>query len=249
MFDTSIVRAHAIAAPRRWGLLSVSFAVHSLVGVGAVALTLTSTALPHGAPNQMAMYRPASVPVVPPPLGRPDAPRRAQPAASQARPQTAAPAELTAPRQIPNETPLVPGPGEGTLREAGPGTAGDPVGVPDGEVGGIGTPGPAVAHVTPATDTPLWPKGEVRAARALSRVEPRYPASMVGVRLQNATVVIRCIVDKHGQIRDAEIVRGTFPPFNDAALAALRQWRFAPGSLRGNAVDTWFELTVSFQMR
>lgn len=45
MFDTSLVRAHAVAAPRRITLLA-SLLIHSVAVVGAVALTLASTQLP-----------------------------------------------------------------------------------------------------------------------------------------------------------------------------------------------------------
>ena len=45
--------------------------------------------------------------------------------------------------------------------------------------------------------------------------------------------------DKQGQIRDPEILRSTFPPFNDSVIDALRQWKFAAG--------TWMNIAPSMK--
>jgi outer membrane biosynthesis protein TonB len=45
------------------------------------------------------------------------------------------------------------------------------------------------------------------------------------------------------------VIRSSFAIFDEPALTALRQWKFAPGVLHGHAVETWFELTVAFQPR
>jgi protein TonB len=82
----------------------------------------------------------------------------------------------------------------------------------------------------------------------LRRVEPLYPRAALTSRL-SGVVVLGCIVDKEGRIRDAHVVRSTMAIFDQPALDALQQWRFTPGVFRGQPVDTWFELTVAFQPR
>jgi hypothetical protein len=37
--------------------------------------------------------------------------------------------------------------------------------------------------------------------------------------------------------------------FNQPVIDALRQWTFAPGTLHGSPVDTYFELTITFTPR
>lgn len=253
MFDTAVVRAHSTAAPRPWAPLTLSLVFHTLAVAAVLFFTVTATSLPADPPDQFQQYQPEVLPAVPPPLGRPDAPRAAQPAAATPARQVVPPGQVTAPPIVPDQVPAQQsGAGDVTGGATGASTATeDGRGTPDGVAGGVGEP---TADLRPAIaqsheNVPLWPRGEVRPARVLSRVEPRYPDAFTAVRLREVTVVIRCVVDRHGQVRDAEVVRGAFAPFNDAALEALRQWRFAPGSLRGQAVDTWFELTVSFQMR
>jgi TonB family protein len=92
------------------------------------------------------------------------------------------------------------------------------------------------------------PSGGVTRARVLTRVEPRFPPALIKAT-RSATVVVLCIIDKDGRIREPKIVMSSFAPFNQSVLDALRQWTFEPGSYRGQPVDTYFELKVTFQVR
>lgn len=259
MFETSVVQAQAVAVKGRVSLLTVSLALHSAVLIGAVAVSIATVEFPTGAPDQFAMFQQVMPVSVPPPLGNPNGGAKPEP---KPEPKPAAappqqPAEVTAPQTVPNDVPqLDPNPGAATVSAdpgagTGTGTEPGPVGVPWGVENGVGSldtpPGPT------ATQQPAEPEvyrvtGEVKGPRVLRRVEPVYPEIMRRAGLA-ATVRIRCIVDKNGAVRQSEIVTSSYPPFNDAVLAALRQWRFAPGSLHGTAVDTEFELTVQFKTR
>jgi TonB family protein len=244
MFDTSIVRT--AAAPRRYGLFTASIILHSAVIAAAITASIASTQFPSQAPDQIAMFRPILIPVIPPPLGRPDAPRREPQVNPQpAKPQVAGPQAITAPPDVPNTIPSVGPPPTGGpgIATSQPGTGETGFGRPDGVPGGVGEVD-TKPHAVPYT-----PGGEVRPARVLRRVEPRYPSAMIAARLKDVTVTVHCTIDKDGRIRDAQVARSSFGPFNDSVLEAVRQWTFAPGTLRGEPVDTYFELTVRFQMR
>ena len=65
----------------------------------------------------------------------------------------------------------------------------------------------------------------------------------------NGWVIVECIIDKTGHIRDARVIKSSFTPFEQPALDAVQQWVFSPGTLRGQPVDTIFDLTVAFQVR
>jgi protein TonB len=116
-----------------------------------------------------------------------------------------------------------------------------------------GTPGGTGDSLEPGlpadNGVPLHPGGEIREAKVLQRVEPVYPRAFLNARLQNVVVTVRCVIDRNGRPRDAEILRSSYPPFNTAVLDALEKWTFTPGTRRGQPVDTWFELTVRFNMR
>jgi protein TonB len=116
-----------------------------------------------------------------------------------------------------------------------------------GDLNSVGGDQEAVG-TTAVPDTVFRPGADVKPAVVLYRVEPVYPRATLVARM-GGTVVLKCIIDKNGNIRDAEVVTSSFAAFNGPALDALQHWRFAPGSLHGKAVDTWFELTIRFQPR
>ena len=248
MFDTSVVRAGAVAAPRRITLLTASVAIHTAAILAAVTMSLASTDLPTEAPRQLEMFRTFELPPgPPPPKGNPEAKREATP---QQKPQvlTPKPDEVTPPTEIPVETPQLEAP---TVSTEGPstdqGTGEGTFGTPDGVDGSVGVPGGGGGTGAPA-DITYHPGEGVTSARVLSRVEPRFPRALIhGVRA--ATVVVTCVIDKDGNIRDPKIVVSSFPPFNQSVLDALHQWKFAPGSYRGVPVDTYFELKVRFEVK
>ncbi|HSP17512.1 MAG TPA: TonB family protein [Thermoanaerobaculia bacterium] len=249
MFDTSIVRAHATAAPRRATLL-ISILIHSIAVVAAVGLTVSSTQLPPEPPRQMELYRPVEPPAPPPgpPPGR--LPAQQPPVQRPVIP----PEQVTAPAEIPDQTPVAVQPetlavGTGDQSNAGP--VGDSAGTPNGVPGGVpGGTGEVPGGTGTGTQTGPYAPGTlgVTSARVLKRVEPRFPAALVGA-VRQATVIVLCVIGHDGRIRDPEIVRSSFPPFNESVLEALRQWEFEPGKLHGQPVDTYFELTVRFEVR
>jgi TonB family protein len=49
-------------------------------------------------------------------------------------------------------------------------------------------------------------------------------------------------------VRDARVLRSTSTLFDQSAIDAVQQWQFTPGSLHGKAVDTIFDLTVTFRV-
>jgi protein TonB len=65
----------------------------------------------------------------------------------------------------------------------------------------------------------------------------------------SGTVRLHCVIDRNGRPREAEVVSSTFNVFDQPALDALQRWTFAPGTLRGQPVDTYFELTIRFTLR
>ena len=257
MFDTSLVRPRAVAAPRRVALLSASIAIHSAVAFAIVVTTVASVEFPEGAPRQMDVFRPVAGVSLPPPLGDGIPPKKAAAPENVPPPvrKEPAPQEVTAPAEVPDETVPLEAPGTAPSDpssiaagggEEGPGgTGGSPLGQP----GGVGDDPTGDPFGTGGGSTIHIPGGEVRSARVVRRVEPRYPQSMITARIRSAVVTVRCIVHRNGRVRDPEIITSSFPPFNSAVLDAVRQWTFAPGTLRGEPVETWFELTVRFEVR
>lgn len=247
MFETSVVHAEVVAE-KRVGLLSVSFAFHVLVVTAIIANGIRTIEFPKYAPKEYAIptfFKPVSFP---PALGTPNGGHKqvAPPAPVK---QTVPVANL-APNTVPDHVePATPATTTGdTTTTGGPATGSDQQqGVPWGDPHGVGE-GPPTANVVPVTpDVPVRVIGDVKAPVVIHRVTPGYPRTAMTIHL-NGSVIVECIIDKTGHVRDAQVVRSSSPLFNQAAIDAVLQWQFTPGSLHGTAVDTIFDLTVTFQV-
>lgn len=261
MFETSVVNAQAKPAPRRLGLFTISLIAHTAVILGVAAVSIASVDFPTAAPDEVA-NAPLFMPLtIPPPLGNPNggAPPRPAVTPPQRQETPAPPTQITAPpTEIPDDVPVAEAPtnGDANTNATGPadgsgtGTVPGPIGVPWGVEGGVGDINtPPVVDVLPAIEDKVYvPGGEVKAPVLIRKIEPPYPEVMRRTRM-NATVVVKCVIDKNGNVRDPEIVVASMPPFNDAVMNAVRQWKYQPGSYRGQAVDTYLNLTVTFGVR
>jgi TonB family protein len=84
------------------------------------------------------------------------------------------------------------------------------------------------------------------AARALLThiVDPAYPPEARSQKL-HGPVVLQAVVGRDGSVQDLKIVRGYFV-LGKAAIAAVKQWRFAPYTLDGHPASTQTVITVNF---
>jgi protein TonB len=99
----------------------------------------------------------------------------------------------------------------------------------------------------PSAKGPFWPGGEVTGPQVLERVRPVYPTAARNVRLEGA-VKLRAVILRDGAIGEIEVLEGLGLGCTQAAIQALRRWRFRPGERNGIPVDAYFELTVDFTM-
>ncbi len=253
MFETSVVQARALQPRGRFSLLTISLIAHSAVIVGAIAVSVATIDFPSVAPKEFATA-PVFLPVqIPPPLGDPNGGRRATPAQESARekPPAPQPNQLTAPVDVPETITPIEGPPAGAASEAtgeGEGTVDGPVGVPWGTDGGVGDLD-APPAITPAVEEKVYQAGgEVKAPVKIHHVDPLYPPVLLRTKLPGKAVV-RCIIDKNGRVRDAQLVYASLPPFGESVMKAVQQWRFTPASLRGQAVECYLDLNVDFGVR
>jgi protein TonB len=89
--------------------------------------------------------------------------------------------------------------------------------------------------------------GHVRAPRKLRHVDPEYPPLARAARVEGR-VVVECVIDTDGRVAQARVVTGR-PLLDDAALQAVRQWRYRPTLLDGVAVAVQMTVTVEFHLR
>ncbi len=93
---------------------------------------------------------------------------------------------------------------------------------------------------------PVRPGGQVKAPTRVRYAAPVYPAIAIGARI-SGTVVIEAVIGTDGSVRDARIVR-SIPLLDDAALTAVRQWRYTPTTLNGIPVPVVMTVRVRFEI-
>ena len=76
---------------------------------------------------------------------------------------------------------------------------------------------------------------------------PVFPPAAWGARF-TGSVLIEMTVQKDGTVGDVTVVECTRPKvgFEDAAVAAVKQWRFEPGLESGEPVDVKTRLRLNF---
>jgi TonB family protein len=122
------------------------------------------------------------------------------------------------------------GTGQGTGNGEGQGS-----GIGDGSGGGIG-------------GGPFRPGAGIEPPRILREVKPTYTeeARRRGVQ---GDVLLEIVVQRDGSVGGVTVLQGLGAGLNERAVAAIRQWRFAPAQRRGVPVDVIVEVAVEFTLR
>jgi RNA polymerase sigma factor (sigma-70 family) len=81
--------------------------------------------------------------------------------------------------------------------------------------------------------------------RLTVQAAPVYPLPML-FDGSTGEVNISFIVDTKGDVIEAAVVKSSDPAFEDAALAAVKSWKFAPGKKGGQPVNTRLEVPIVF---
>jgi TonB family protein len=107
-------------------------------------------------------------------------------------------------------------------------------------------PADAVA-TAPAGDRSIGVPGNLIAGRIISQPRPVYPPIAKAGHVQGS-VILGALITKQGTIDDLEVLISRAPSLNDAAVEAVKQWRFRPFLLNGEpvAVDTTIVVTFAF---
>jgi periplasmic protein TonB len=115
-------------------------------------------------------------------------------------------------------------------------------GVIGGVIGGVGAapppPKPAQQRIRQG--------GQVQAAKLTNKVQPLYPPLARQTRI-SGTVRLHAIIAKNGSVEQLEVISG-HPLLVQAALDAVRQWKYQPTTLNGESVEVDTTIDVIFSL-
>lgn len=94
---------------------------------------------------------------------------------------------------------------------------------------------------------PVRVGGEIQQARKIVHVQPIYPELARKVRVEGI-VVLEARIDEVGNVSSLRILRG-HPLLNQAALDAVKQWKYSPTLLNGEPVPVMTTISVVFSLR
>jgi len=165
---------------------------------------------------------------------------------------------LMMPATIPEKVPMIEDPAEI------PGSAGVPGGISTGQAGTGGGVVDGLLHSMARTVAPPPPPvaaketerakpilrtrvgGYVQDAMVISRKIPDYPQMARSMRVEGK-VVFQAVIGATGVIQQLQLVSGN-PLLVQAAMEAVRQWRYRPTMLNGDPVEVDTVISVSFTL-
>ena len=131
-------------------------------------------------------------------------------------------------------------------------------GVPGGVVGGvpIGVLSEALGSTrsvpVPAKTLDPTPVKRIRVASRVAEanlihdVAPTYPPEAGRARIEG-TVVLMAVIGKYGTVRDVRVESG-LPLLAQAAIDAVKQWRYRPYLLNGEPIEVDSQITINFNL-
>jgi protein TonB len=75
-------------------------------------------------------------------------------------------------------------------------------------------------------------------------VSPVYPRLALDAH-KEGLVILEAVIGEDGSVRDVKVLRSQ-PLLDQAAIDAVRQWRFTPSMLHGEPVPVVMTVTVNF---
>jgi len=98
-----------------------------------------------------------------------------------------------------------------------------------------------------ANAQPYHVGGDVKAPVVIHAVEPLYPNEAVQARI-SGIVILETLVDHNGVVKDVRVLKPLPFGLSQAAVDAVKQWSFKPGTKNGEAVDVISNLTINFKL-
>jgi protein TonB len=238
MFEDSLIESGGKLKTKRGKTTFFSFVLEAvIVGVMVLIPLLFTEALPH-AQLMMSLVAPPPPPPPPPPPAVIKVVKQVQTDIINN--------QLRTPTKIPKKVEMIkeeeaPPPVSGVV-------GGVPGGVPGGSMNGVmgGIIGNTPIAVPKVAVQRVRVSQGVTAGLVIHKVQPNYPPLAKTARVQG-TVQLAAIIGKDGTIQNLHVVSG-HPLLTQAALDAVKQWRYKPYILNGEPVEVDTTIAVNFTL-
>lgn len=237
MFEDALMESGGRVKGKSGRWMAVTFIIEACIVIVLVLIPLIyPEALPAGAMDTILI---APAPPPPPPPPPPPAPK-VQPQKIQSELLNN---ELRAPSKIPKDIKMV-------KEEAAPPSTGGGVfggiggGSGNGVIGGMGLATSNTNVVRAAPKGPVRISSGVIQGNKIAGADPVYPQIAKAAHV-TGSVVIDAVISKSGTIENLQVVSGP-PLLRDAALSAVRTWRYKPYILNGEPTQVQTTISVNF---
>ena len=245
LFVDSLLESRRNVNRRRGWTTVLSLAIQGVLLCIAILVPLIYTeALPK---QQLLTLLVAPPPPPPPPPAAPEVVKTVRPIETEM-----VGGQLRTPTRIPEKIAMIREEQPPPAVSAGGVIGGVPGGIPGGQLGGViggiigSTSNLTVVPKKPEPVTRVRVSQGVSVGRLVNKVEPVYPQLARNTRVQGQ-VVLTAIISKDGTIQDLRVLSG-HPMLVQAALDAVRQWRYKPYLLNGEPVEVETTVTVIFNL-
>lgn len=252
MFDQLIESTGKHEKTKKPLTFTISIIVHVVVVVFLIIIPLL---FPETLSGQLAALTALIAPPPPPPPAPPPPPPTAVIKVQRVQVDDG---QFRAPVEIPKEIAKIVDEGPPPDSNIGGVVGGVPGGVPGGTIGGVlggviggANTGMMAPPPPPPPEVPKPPQrirvgGNVQQANLVRQVKPPYPALARQARIQGA-VILEAVISRQGGVEQLRVVSG-HPLLVQAAMDAVRQWKYRPTLLNGEPVEVVTTITVNFNL-
>lgn len=230
--------------PRSATPLIISIAGHTILAIAVIIVPLlyATDNLPR-VPAMMAFV--AAMPEAPPPP--PPPPPAPAPKAESAQPKELPANAYAAPVEAPSD--IRPEPPEMPVASRGGVEGGVVGGVEGGIVGGLmaAAPPPPPPPPPPAPAQPVRIGGNIQAPTLIKRVEPTYPDIALVAKV-TGLVILEASIGTDGTVQSVRVLRSV-KFLDEAAVDAVKQWRYQPLVLNGIPTPFVLSVTLNFSVK
>lgn len=104
-----------------------------------------------------------------------------------------------------------------------------------------------VVEAPPSKEAAAQELDRLTEPRAVASPAPTYPEGARKHRLQGV-VIVQAVIEKDGSVSRIRVLKHLHPTMDEAAVEAIRKWRFEPATLEGEPVAVHYNLVINFRL-